>query len=385
MLDAYTAFTSEIDEVDAAVEEILSQLDLSSLRQNSVGILSCYSEFIDSGVVAALSARLPFPIVGTTTLATAVNGGSGQLVLALLVLTGEGVRFSAAVSGSLKDDMAGPVTEAYESAARQLPGPPALVLTFAPLMYYYAGDQYVELLGRLSGGAPCFGTLAVDHTADYGQSQTIFGANAYRDALALVLVQGDVAPAFFVGSLSEGVIRKQTAVVTASEGNILQGVNGVTVAEYLETIGLAKGGQIVKGYNSIPFIIDYNDGTQPIARALFAITPEGYGVCGGLMPVGSTLSIGALDRGDVMSVASDVLQRALSSGRHSAALIYSCIGRNLALGVDTLAEAEQSQAQLSGRLPFLYSYSGGEICPVTGEAGSLQNRFHNITFVACLL
>ena len=52
MIKMFSAFTEEIDDVDAAISEILSQLDLEhSLMQNSIGILHCYHEFIDSGVV----------------------------------------------------------------------------------------------------------------------------------------------------------------------------------------------------------------------------------------------------------------------------------------------------------------------------------------------
>jgi hypothetical protein len=35
--------------------------------------------------------------------------------------------------------------------------------------------------------------------------------------------------------------------------------------------------------------------------------------------------------------------------------------------------------------PFGFFYSGGEICPVMGEDGKTQNRFHNFTFSVCIL
>jgi hypothetical protein len=35
--------------------------------------------------------------------------------------------------------------------------------------------------------------------------------------------------------------------------------------------------------------------------------------------------------------------------------------------------------------PFMMGYSGGEICPIPGDDGRTQNRFHNYTFCACVI
>ena len=76
-MQAFTASTFEIDDVQAAVAEILEQLQ-SRLCQNSVGIISCYAEFIDSGVVEALCNQLPFDVVGITTIANATGAQHGM-------------------------------------------------------------------------------------------------------------------------------------------------------------------------------------------------------------------------------------------------------------------------------------------------------------------
>ena len=58
MITTLTAFTHEIDDAAEATAEILAQLDLEhNLKQNSVGILTCYSEFVESGVVQNLCAN----------------------------------------------------------------------------------------------------------------------------------------------------------------------------------------------------------------------------------------------------------------------------------------------------------------------------------------
>ena len=44
MITMYTARTSEIDEISEAIDEIKSQIDLSSLKKHSGGILYCHPD-----------------------------------------------------------------------------------------------------------------------------------------------------------------------------------------------------------------------------------------------------------------------------------------------------------------------------------------------------
>ncbi|MDR1319781.1 MAG: hypothetical protein LBJ90_09155, partial [Treponema sp.] len=69
MIKMLTAFTEEIDDVEGSVSDLLGQLDLDRKRlANSLGIIHCFSDFVDSGVVKALSAKIPFDTVGCTTM-----------------------------------------------------------------------------------------------------------------------------------------------------------------------------------------------------------------------------------------------------------------------------------------------------------------------------
>ena len=98
----FSAFTEEIDDVDAAISEILGQLDLEhSLMKNSVGILHCYHEFIDSGVIKALSKKLPFDIIGITVPYVRMPGKASSMGLMLNILTADDVNFITGISGSI--------------------------------------------------------------------------------------------------------------------------------------------------------------------------------------------------------------------------------------------------------------------------------------------
>ncbi|MCL2688690.1 MAG: FIST C-terminal domain-containing protein [Chitinispirillia bacterium] len=385
MIKAFTAYTEEVDDKEAAVAEILGKIDLTKLGKKSVGIITCYSEFIDNGIVEALSNKLPFDVIGSTTMGNAACGGAGHLGLTLMVLTGGDVEFSAAVSGPLSKEQDAPLREMYEAASQKLRKDPVFIIAFMPLFYDVGGEVFLDILSNTSG-LPVFGTIAVDHTKDYHEAKVIYNGKAYKDSLSMVIVSGEVSPKFLIASLSDERALKQNAIITGSQGNILKEVNGIPAVQYMESLGLTKDGQI-EGPSTIPFIVDYNDGTKPVVRAIFAQTPEGYAVCGGAMPVNSTLSIGALDYNDVMETSHKIINDVIEglSSRGSALLLFSCVGRNYALGVRTGDEMEKVNRLLNDKIPFMMAYSGGEICPLYDRGDKLKNRFHNDTIIACLL
>ncbi|MDR1482872.1 MAG: FIST C-terminal domain-containing protein [Synergistaceae bacterium] len=385
------AYTSEIDDVDAAVSEILEQLKLEGdLRGNSIGIVTCYSDFIESGVLSALCDALPFKVIGSTTLSNAVPGSKGNMLLTLVVLTGDDVSFQIGLTEPISSENEDSLSEAYEAARAGLGCQPSLMLSFVPLLMNVSSDFYVDVFTRISGGVPNFGMLAVDHNSDYHESQVICDGSAYADRYAFVLVSGNITPRFFRSSVLPGKIYREKGVVTASKGNHLQTVNDKPVADFLQSLGLKKDkdGTII-GINSFPLIVDYNDGAIPVVRAVYAQTPEGYAVCGGDIPVGATLSIGFLDEKEVIATAVATLEAVAASGEFNCALICSCIGRYFYLGYNPDGEIEQARRFLDGRgVPYLFSYSGGELCPVyprEGAAKSMTNRNHNDTLVICTL
>jgi len=86
--------------------------------------------------------------------------------------------------------------------------------------------------------------------------------------------------------------------------------------------------------------------------------------------------------GDVLSTTEKTLSSLAE--KDSTVLIYSCMGRYLALGADNNAEAGKV-GEICGDSPYLFAYSGGEVCPMPDEEGKLKNIFHNYTIVFCKL
>jgi hypothetical protein len=388
MVKMLTASTTEIDDSDEAVAEILEQLNLKAgLLKNSVGIIACDYEFIDTGVVEALCKALPFQTVGLTTLGNAANGNYGLEVLSITVLTSNEVSFTAGITPSLrKNAITGTVEAAYSEACAGKT--PAMVLVYPPLMGEIGGGVLYHAMEKAVAGAPLFGSIACDQSQDCHLSKIIYNGEAAADVMAFVLLFGEVKAKFITTVIPDKFLKKQPAIITEAEGNILKKVNGMPLISYLESLGLTKNAGIgTIGY--FPLLIDYHDGTKPVARSIYGYTPEGWAVCGDEMPINGTFSIGALDYQGVLDTADLTLKNLIEAVEKSpdpnisGILLYPCLSRNLMLVPNADDELKRIMDTLQDKYPYSVCYAGGEICPLPAQEGALVNYFHNYSFVAC--
>lgn len=381
VIKSITATTREIDDENAAIADILGALDLEhNLLAHSVGIISCFSEFEETGVLQAICDALPFTCIGATTCVCAAGQDVDQLMLAITVITSDTCRFST-VGIEIGENYVESIQTDLSAFWEQSDEKPALMLSYLPLMNAISGDMMIAEIDKVTGGIPLFGTSAVDHKMDYSSAQTIYQGKTYREAAVFCAIYGNPNFTVEIASLNEKKIRTQKAIITESDGNILIGVNGKSALEYLEEIGLTKE-ELATGLGIIPLIVDHKDGTKPVARAVFALTPEGYAVCGGAMPVNATLGIGRVDMDDVLLTTKETMDTLLQE--EGVILSYSCMARYLALGAHNTAEAEEMRT-LAGERPYLFACSGGEVCPLPDANGKFRNFYHNYTIVFCRL
>ena len=381
MIKALFAYTESIDDAEMAVQEILEQLDIkNNLKQNTVAIMACHYEFVNSGVVEAVCKSLPFDIIGTTTPSQAVSNAKGTLMLSLTVLTSDDVSFKTIITESLLEEPAKVIKTTYTDKVTQ---PPALIFAYAGFLIQNSGDEYVSTITEVSGGIPCFGTLAVDNTSDFAYSFMIYNGTVYRDRMGMILFYGDINPRFKVANISDNKIISKSALITKSAGHVLQEVNGKPVAEYFEELGLTKASEHNYAMTSLPFMIDYCDGTPKVSKVFVAMTEDKNALCAGIMPEGSALYIGVFDKDDVLLTTGNAVSEMLSESNDiSCVFMYSCIARNMTLGADYFGEIDLIAEKL-GDIPFTIAYSGGEMCPTQVSDKSAINRFHNNAFVLC--
>jgi hypothetical protein len=388
MIRTLTAYTENIDDPGAAAEEIRAQLDKGEgLLKNSVGIIACHYEFVHSGTAKAICKDLPFDVAGTISSAQALNNAvdkvHGTLFLTLLVLTSDHVSFKTGISASLKSEPGKQIEECYRSLAGG--SRPSLIFAFGPFMVENSGDEYVNVLSGVSQGAPCFGTLAVDDTTDFKECYMMYRGEHYRDRMSLILCYGDINPKFYLASISENKLLDKAALITSAEGHILKGVNGKPVVEYFEDLGLTKASETSYAMTSLPFMLDYGDGTPMVSKVFIGLNEEKHAICAGVMPEGSTLYIGVFDKADVLLTTGNLIKRALAETPHpSVVIVYSCISRNMSLGSDIFAEVELVQKETAGKITTLMAYSGGEICPTQINETVAINRFHNNAIILCV-
>jgi len=386
MIRTLVARTSELDDVKLAVDQIRSQLGpISNFLKNTIGIAACHYEFAHSGILKGVCEALPFDVVGTISPGQSVPGECGSLLFTLMVLTSDDVEFVNVLTPSLLHDPGNIIGDCYRAASVRAEKP-ALLLTFAPFMPRNSGDEYVNVLSCASGGVPCFGTLAVDDTLDFSNCYLLSGGEYYRDRMAMVLVYGDIQPKFYIANISENKMLEKSAVVTKSSGHILMEVNERPVVEYFEDLGLTRASETQYAMTTLPFLLDYNDGTPMVSKIFITLTPEKYAVCAGSMPEGSTLHIASSDKDDVLLTTGEAIELLLRENKsNSGLLIYSCISRSMTLGAEQFGEMDLINQKVGTNLPYMMVSSGGEICPTQISGGKAINRFHNNAFIACLL
>jgi hypothetical protein len=385
MIRTLTAFTEEIDDIDAAVSEILEQLDLEkNLLKNSAGILHCCGDFLESGVVKALCGRLPFDTVGSTTMSVSAPSFMSQLGLCLMVLTSDSVSFTAGVSGPVSDNAEPPVTELYNRIVAPLPEKPALLMPFIPFSFDVAGDEFIEQIDALSGGIPAFGTLSISNEPDYSKTFTIYNGQGYPASLALLALSGDLKPSFLSVSVHEENILKQKGVVTGASRNILQSANNMPAVTYLESLGFLKKGGDVSALASIPLVVYLKDGSTLIRAAIASRGTEEVVLCGAV-PVDSTIALAPMSVEDVVNSTGSGIRDALAQAGDRSLLMYSCAARTWTLGMQAMAEHEKAEECIAGKAPYCFAYSGGEIFPAFLENGSVVNHLQNDSLIICIL
>ena len=205
------------------------------LKKYTVGILHCSADFAESGVVTHICEALPFPIVGSTTTSQAVNGKFGILMLTLMVMTSDDVRFAASHTTGLAEEKINSV-EQSRPADVVSDMPLKLIIAFPPLCEECSGDDFVTALEATYGNVPVFGAFSVEEELmTYERNATFFNGEIYTYEMTYLLVYGDINPRFIVSNVPERSALFQVGVITKAEGNILHEINGMRTIEFFKS------------------------------------------------------------------------------------------------------------------------------------------------------
>jgi hypothetical protein len=381
MIQMMTAYTEEVDEVDSALDEIFGHIDLGKLKKHSVGLITCHFDFTEAGFIKALCERLPFEVIGMTTMASANQHGFSKYALSLTVLTSDEVLFQTAVTGSLNsDNYQQEITAAYAGAVKNLPGVPAMVIAFFPCLKTLAGQLMVRALDAACADVPIWGSLATNLQVSNENFYAFRNSDLEQNTMAILLIHGPVDPEFVVVSIPQQKIRDSRGVITDSDGCVLKKVNGISARQYFENLGvmLLKNASIVT-----PLMVYYEGSSEPVALGVYTIDDDGNLICGGETPTGATIAVGEISLDGIIATTREGVGRLMGSGRTDGLLMLPCVTRYVMLAPDQDSEMKLVANMVGDTVPFMLGYSGGEVCPVKDGAGRWQNRFHNYTFSAC--
>ena len=385
MIQMMTAYTEEVDEAEDGIAEILGQINLGALKKNSLGIITCHFDFTETGFIAELCKKLPFTIIGMTTLASANPHGQSTFALSLTVLTSDDVVFEASLTQPLDpDNYREKIETSYVQTSGKLPGKPSMIITFFPYLKNLSGALMHRTFDDICGGVPFWGSIATDSDVSYIHSTIFLNGTISKGGLIMALLYGAVAPEFIVVSIPSQNIRKDRAQITGSDGCLLKEINGIPAMNYLTTMGV----QIMENAPiTTPLMVYYEGSSEPVALAIYTVYDDGSLLCGGEMTKGSFIAIGEITNEGIMETAGECITRVLKCGKKNGALLLPCVSRYVMLAPNHNAEVELIAERMEHGhvIPFMVAYSGGELCPVRDESGVLRNRFHNYTFCACII
>ena len=391
MIISKTVYTYEADDPAAALRELERQLysDGFVLRSQSVGLLFCDPEYVDTGVLQHVALSLPFPVAGATTFAQAVNGQTGQMMLSLMVLTADDVYFEVGQCSCATDSLQAALQPEFDRAASRLPEPPSLIFMFPPMQFGVPGNLYIDVMERICPGVPQFGTMAVDDSMTFARAATFQGACHMTDGLSFVLISGSIAPQFIITTISESKGLTYVGEVTRAHSNRIIEINDMSAAKYFERIGLARDGVMDDGVQFLPFKVDLKgrqdyDGV-PVYRVVNALDKEGAAFSPGNIDTGSVFRICSIDAQDVLLTTRRLAETINQLENPGAVLMFSCTTRRTCFGADLLKEAQALAETVRPGLPVFMAYSGGEICPTSCEPGAVSNRYHNHSLITCIL
>ncbi|GHV15454.1 hypothetical protein AGMMS49938_13730 [Fibrobacterales bacterium] len=403
MIQTIIAHTSEVDDAKVAVADILSQIDLTALKKNSVGIIHCYNEFADSGVLKAICKNLPFECVGMSSSYLASNSFYGSTIFALTVLTSDDCKFKSGVSApvtalsgepikNLVEQVAGTSQSGNSQSGTSQSGErevPKLLLTFLPLSQKVSGDFFIDKLNEYAPGIPAFGSAAATDEIGCEDNYTVFCGETFTESMALVAIYGNLNPHFHRVMVSKEKFLKQKAVITKITGNHLQRIDDGTTLAFLRKVNLIKTDAIDSSYMiTFPFVAELPDGTRKV-RSVMSATEEGGVLLAGSLPENTPFSIGILTSDDVLETAREMVHEILpiAEQEHRTILFYTCIARIWVMSMNSESSVEflSVQRKIDDRADFLMSSSGSEIIPQITDDGKVINTLQNCSFVCCIL
>lgn len=394
MINSTVLYTEEIDDLDAAAEELFSQTSDFAFRENTIGILFMDTDTEYPELYEILKEKWSFPLVAVTAAGMLTDRtGFCKSGISVMLLTSDDCRFAVGMTEKITmENYAEVIRKTYEDLSKNLSGEEVkLVLTFGAKPPEMAVDDIVNAIDASGGKVKVYGGMASDMFT-FRDYCVACNERTERSGQVLILISGNIDPKLLsVTSLSGKV--DFSYEVTQSKGNLVSRLGNVTFIEALEKQGLGSDKDIVAGeYIQTPFITKTEKPGGFCVETLRSLTrlshDDGSGLFLGGIAEGSSLEVGLVNKESVqrsVKEAFDEIMEWIKGDGKDCKTIFccSCVARLMALGGSGALEAESYQGRLPEDVSLIGFYSYGEICPVGSK--EWYNVFHNNTFtILCI-
>ncbi len=393
-------YTEEMDDLEAAVEEIFDGFSDFEFKSNSLAIIFMEEDVEYEELYEGLREKWDFPIIGCTATALLMSGqGYHSDGINVMVMTADDCRFVAGVTDELtRDNYKECIDRLYGELTNELGAEEKLIISYGVCVTaknHVAADDLLAATDEISHHKPIVGGLAADRF-NFEDTRVFCNDKLIKNGQVMALIAGNIEPRFFHVTSIEKRVSEQSYVITKSDHNEVFCIDDMPIADVLAKEGFEVGKEdVLREYLLTPFIVTIpqpDGGEVRVARNLSLINHENKsGVFLGAMPEGSKLQIGMINRDQVKETVTQATNEMLeciknSDKEYSTIICTSCAARFLALSSRIESEVSGWIATLPENLNMIGMYSNGEFCPVTDETSGVDyNTFHNFTLVMLLI
>ncbi len=390
---SFTAYTGEIDDLDAAVEELFAQTRDFALAKNTMALLFTEEETDYPALYERLSQRWDFPVIGCTAMAMLTDKlGYCRGGISVLLLTADDCTFTIGATGELERPH---FKEQLAQLCRDLnarhTGEAKLVLNYYAIPVTeeeMSGSNLLAVINEEMHGLPIYGGVASDDL-DFMANCVFCNGSVIKTGVVMVLISGNISPRFVCVNSVERTA-PFSYEITKSDGTIVRRLGGVSFVDALRKENMRTDQEdMMSAYILSPFVVSVDQGEGDyvrVARILARLDlTTGAGRFLSVMPEGATLGIGLVNCDDVCMTVERAFTRVLREIAQqedcSTFLCNSCSARYLALINDPSVEAQTYLGRLPESVSLMGFYAYGECCPTRGErTGREYNMYHNFTF-----
>ena len=393
MVRFYTALTKEIDDPQAAAEEILEQLKPEeTMLKNTIGIIYFYHEFAKMDIWQPFVSAMPFELAGCVSSYTGTNGQHGDAAVSVTMITSDDAWFVVRTIDGLEEKQRRQIYSEVNNLCDEMctEEMPKLIMPFLSPLPHFSIDNLFHSIRMYNDSLLFFG-MQTFNTSESENTNFVFG-NGKMSVSKCVFVgfYGNIDPRFHIGSsIQSEKILGEEAVITESDGPLLKSVNGIPALNFFRKKGLLSSDNTGAGIMAISAHIIYSNGDKAGCAFLGIANNTEYVYAARSLEIGAKITFTYIE-GDKILATTENVMREIKDMRRNDILIFTSVARALSLETNFFAElkkisscAEVYEKETGTPLRYNAVYTGGEICPVFNDSGKYINMPHNYTFSVC--